>query len=247
MALPSPGNPISMDMIRAELGIPSQAPFSLDAARQGAYVPLNPYSSSRPPSSGPVSLASWYNYCHTCTTLYTHTVYKAGNTAGLQNFVSAAAACFGTRDFPWTVVNNSPTISVGDTLYTLNGSIYEPFLLLSGAGEEPWAYSGTEAKPFRLIIYDSNVNANMVDAIGACGSGTLYNVRYNNNVSTICGEFANDVYTAGTWGTGTTVYTDASLTTPLTGYTYIVETSAGVIYNINPSTGVIGSDTGLNC
>ena len=64
MALPSSGQ-ISMDQIRVELGIPTQSPFGLDEARNGTYVALNPCSTYSPPSSGQVSLSSWYGYDHT--------------------------------------------------------------------------------------------------------------------------------------------------------------------------------------
>jgi hypothetical protein len=35
---------ISLDDVRDELGIPTQAPFSLTSASLGEYVPLNPFS-----------------------------------------------------------------------------------------------------------------------------------------------------------------------------------------------------------
>lgn len=66
MALQTSGT-ITMNDIRTELGIPSQAPFGLDQARQGVYVPLNSCSTNKPPTSGAVSLASWYGYNHAAT------------------------------------------------------------------------------------------------------------------------------------------------------------------------------------
>ena len=61
MALPSSGT-ISMDMIRIELGVPTQSPFGLNEARSGTYVALNQNSPTLPPSSGQVSLSDWYSY-----------------------------------------------------------------------------------------------------------------------------------------------------------------------------------------
>lgn len=61
MALPLSGQ-ISMNDIRIELGVPSQSPFSLDAARAGTYVAINPCSTYKPPATGQVSLADWYGY-----------------------------------------------------------------------------------------------------------------------------------------------------------------------------------------
>ena len=48
-----------------------------------------------------------------------------------------------------------------------------------------------------------------------------------------------------TWGTGVTMYTDAALTTPLTGMTFIQ--LSGEVFNINSGTGVVGSSTGIFC
>ena len=58
-----------------------------------------------------------------------------------------------------------------------------------------------------------------------------------------------DVYTAfgDTITTGTQVFTDTSLTTPLTGYEYIVNAGGGIRYNMDELTGIIGSDTGNVC
>ena len=56
------------------------------------------------------------------------------------------------------------------------------------------------------------------------------------------------VYSAGLpWVFGMIIYTDAGLTTPLTGFNYIVDSSIGIVYNINNSTGAIGLDSGITC
>jgi photosystem II stability/assembly factor-like uncharacterized protein len=105
MSLPSSGT-ISMDMIRAELGVPSQSPFSLNTARSGGYVPINYFAPSYPPNSGEVSLASWYNYCQNC-----------GFTTGTFYYdaTSPINACGGTPD---TTLYWSGTLTYGTILYT---------------------------------------------------------------------------------------------------------------------------------
>jgi len=57
------------------------------------------------------------------------------------------------------------------------------------------------------------------------------------------------VYTVSGAGftTGDTIYTDASLTSPLIGYNYISEVAAGTIFNMNSGTGVVGTSTGNAC
>lgn len=64
MALPSSGT-ISMNDIRVELGVPSQAPFDLLAAVSGTYATLNIWSPSKPSTTAPYTLTSWYSYNHT--------------------------------------------------------------------------------------------------------------------------------------------------------------------------------------
>lgn len=76
-----------------------------------------------------------------------------------------------------------------------------------------------------------------------------YEVRYESNLSLICSETPFTVYitSSGTFNVGATVYTDAALTIPLSGNIYISETTSGTIWNINSSTGLIVSSTGLVC
>ena len=78
-----------MDDIRVELGVPTQSPFGINEARLGTYVSINQFSPSKPPSSGQVSLSSWYSYCQNCG-YNSDTFYYSG--------ASAAAACAGTPD-----------------------------------------------------------------------------------------------------------------------------------------------------
>lgn len=105
MALPASGQ-ISMDDIRVELGVPTQSPFGLNEARNGTYVAINQFSPSKPPSSGQVSLASWYSYCQNCG-YNSDTFYYSG--------ASAAAACAGTPD---TTLYWSGSLAIGTILYT---------------------------------------------------------------------------------------------------------------------------------
>lgn len=164
MALPGSGT-ISMDSIRAELGIPSQAPFDMNTARSGGYVPLNPYSPPLPPNSGTVSLASWYNYCHTCTTLYTFTIYTSATHPGSYGWYTANEACTGTRLYPLTVYSSSSSLTVGSTLYFLSGGVYYPLQVNLFVGQtELWIFNGTGGYPIRLTSDTSNVIAQ----VGTC-------------------------------------------------------------------------------
>lgn len=64
MTLPASGQ-ISFNDLRVELGIPSQAPFSITSAATNGYVTINTNSPSYPNSSTPHSISEWYSYNHT--------------------------------------------------------------------------------------------------------------------------------------------------------------------------------------
>lgn len=66
MPLPLSGQ-LSMNNIRGELGIPTQAPFALDTATNGGYVTLNVCSPYLPNPVNPDAISEWYGYCHTCS------------------------------------------------------------------------------------------------------------------------------------------------------------------------------------
>lgn len=71
-------------------------------------------------------------------------------------------------------------------------------------------------------------------------SGTF---ALGNSQAGVCGASITTLYTPGSPVAGTTLYTDANLTIPVTGYSLVLY--QGVIYNL--SGGVLGSDSGLRC
>ena len=76
-----------------------------------------------------------------------------------------------------------------------------------------------------------------------------YSVRNSLSELTVCAQIPFDVYTAlgETITTGTTVYTNTSLTLPFLLGGYIVEVGVNVIYNISSGSGQIQAPTGGNC
>ncbi len=78
-----------------------------------------------------------------------------------------------------------------------------------------------------------------------CGAGQGRSIIAGNVLYSLCGTPPSVFYTNGNFTVGGILYYDSSLVSPVMGYTYIVYN--GAIYNINPSTGVITSSTGLNC
>lgn len=63
MTLPASGQ-ISFNDLRVEIGVPSQAPFSIADAATGVYGPINTSSPSFPNSSTPHQISEWYSYTH---------------------------------------------------------------------------------------------------------------------------------------------------------------------------------------
>lgn len=72
MVLPSSGQ-ISFNDLRVELGVSSQAPFSITSASTGIYATINTISPSYPNSATPHQISEWYSYNHSATTTTTST------------------------------------------------------------------------------------------------------------------------------------------------------------------------------
>lgn len=226
MSLPTSGA-ISMDMIRAELGVPSQSPFSLNTARSGGYVTLNPNSPTLPPATGAVSLASWYGYCQNCA-------------AYSFSYASTSALACVNND-PITILSNTIPIGVGSILSDANGA-QAPYPYFYSDGSN-WYYA--EGNAFEQTI---------VVSTAACGSVNTATVFMNSFVdypygyadsATACAlggvtGVTAPVYYTGTLGNGTILYLDASLTSVfdadgsfgwywISGYSF--QYASGVIYN----------------
>lgn len=70
-------------------------------------------------------------------------------------------------------------------------------------------------------------------------------IQLGNTLSGVCAAAVSTLYTSGTFVPGSTLYIDAAMTTPVTGFVYALYN--GIIYNLNTSTGVLGTDTGQSC
>ena len=126
MALPSSGT-ISMDMIRIELGVPTQSPFGLNEARNGTYVALNPNSPTLPPSSGQVSLSDWYSYDQSAGgTCECWTIVNEGGGTGNYSYDRCSDGTTLTRNIA-TGVTQTVCASGGTTPFQNTGTltIYE--------------------------------------------------------------------------------------------------------------------------
>lgn len=98
-------------------------------------------------------------------------------------------------------------------------------------------------------IYNINTSTGLVGSPTGnnCASGTPDSYILGNDSSAICPGSLITLYTSGPFAVGETLYVDSALTTPQTGFSFVVLHSTGRIYNLNSTTGAIGSDTGLSC
>lgn len=98
------------------------------------------------------------------------------------------------------------------------------------------------------LVYVLNSTTAVVGAsTGIVCNGLAGVYKLGNSTATICAAGSTTLYTNGSFTVGGILYTDSGLSLPQTGYSYVVNTSNNHIYNLNSSTGVIGSDTGLSC
>lgn len=98
-------------------------------------------------------------------------------------------------------------------------------------------------------IYTVNTSTGEVltDTGSSCENGTENVVALGNNTGTICGAEITEGYTNGVFAVGGILYSDSALTTPVTGYSYVVNTANNTIYGLNSVSGVIMASTGLTC
>jgi hypothetical protein len=72
--------------------------------------------------------------------------------------------------------------------------------------------------------------------------------KLENTLGAVCSAGLTTLYwNGGAFGEGRTMYTDEFLTTPVTGFDFIALASAGEIFNLDDTTGVVGTTTGNFC
>jgi hypothetical protein len=98
-------------------------------------------------------------------------------------------------------------------------------------------------------IYQINSSTGVVGANtgSVCSSGTPGTYIIGNSIPGVCSNIPATYYTNGAFATGLILYNDSALTSPVTGNIYVVNTTTNHIFNLNSSTGLIGSDTGTLC
>lgn len=137
---------------------------------------------------------------------------------------------------PTTIYTGSPFGNIGQILYT-NAGLTVP---LTG-------YAYVEDPSGAIWTVNSSTGELLTDTGLNCNTGTSNVILLGNNTGTICNTEVATGYTNGAFVPGGTLYSDSGLTTPVTGYSYVVNTANNQIYAINSVTGIIGAATGISC
>lgn len=167
---------------------------------------------------------------------------------------SIAGDCSGTDQFdtitsenPVTLYSASPTASaLGNTPINCGVTSYSRVNNMSIVGQVGPLTNGQV-----ITIGGTNVTISIpatCETPYVCLPGTEWTVQYDVSSATICAAPGSFVYTELGSGIfpGVTIYTDPSLTIPLVGYSFI-HYGIGLIYNLNSSTGVVGTSTATFC
>lgn len=104
--------------------------------------------------------------------------------------------------------------------------------------------SGTSGNIYAIDPSTGTVGA---DTGSSCNNGDAGTYSIANSTGSICGVATQTLYTNGAFAPGGTLYSDSALTTPVTGFDYVLNAADGFIYALNNATGVIGLSTGLSC
>lgn len=78
-----------------------------------------------------------------------------------------------------------------------------------------------------------------------------FSVMLGNSIDGACGTDPTTVYTQSTFNEGVFLFTNAALTIPLTGFSYValppIDSICGEIFTMNPTTGQVLLDLGFTC
>lgn len=186
-----------------------------------------------------------------CTSLsYSYTLYYQYTDGPyfFAGYTTSGAACAATTP-TITLYSSSSTVSVGAALYT-DPCGYDAFYANSYSGSYPYFKIGGNYVTFENFSPEITGVGNVIRSVGTCGPVYYtYVVRPSNNLGTICTDPSYTVYSSSILLTaGDFIFYDTALTNPVTGYDYVVRVSGSPdIYNMNPGTGELTSDTGSDC
>ena len=144
----------------------------------------------------------------------------------------------------YNICGNDPVYLFSDKEFGVGAIIYTDFgltTLLTGYSII-CSFDGSDAYSI------DPVTAVVGASLGSSCSGIELLARYSSSHGTVCAATPETVYcTSSSPTTGDIIYSDKALSVPLSGHSYIVIDGSLDIYNINSTTGVIGSAYSASC
>jgi hypothetical protein len=107
-----------------------------------------------------------------------------------------------------------------------------------------------------IVTADGNIytidstTGEVLDATGSsCITGAVGTYKLGDDLNTICESVNVLLYLFTNEGikSGDIIFTDINLTIPQTGFDFIVDSTSGRIFLLDPSTGLVGDELALNC
>lgn len=98
-----------------------------------------------------------------------------------------------------------------------------------------------------IFILNSTTGQVGVNTGSNCTNGTPNSYYLSNSSTLLCSAGVQILYTNGDFAIGKILYSDSALTTPVTGFSFVAQLYSGQMFNLNSSTGQIGSSLGTEC
>jgi len=194
------------------------------------------------------------------------------NTAFMTQFCQASAICANSNDCPaiinfyYNVVGNNLNITriifsaipVSAQVVTVQYKIHtdpsytvvttNAVVNIDGSVVTPISIPVTQGSTYDIQVLDncSSPRSGFMQTI-LITSGSVGNTYLiGNSTATICNAGISQIlYTSGAFAIGKVLYTDAALTSPLTGYAYVVYNNE--VYHVNTVNGIVLNDTSISC
>jgi hypothetical protein len=134
--------------------------------------------------------------------------------------------------------NSNGIVGIGDTIYIFIEGEYYPY-----TGDFDYV-SYNEGSTRKVLNIDTGTGE--ILSKSNCGSSSFeYSVKLGSTDGNACAGTTQTVYSgSNSFNTGMTLYTTSALTTPIAGFEKVVLMPTADIFNINSTTGVVGSNTG---
>lgn len=133
------------------------------------------------------------------------------------------------------------TLGLTNGLYKLK--IISVELLMSGGVTNPLQEPSGTLTFFLAEFEISGGVENLMQEVGGNIQGTYFTgaFKLGNDSEDVCEEIEENLYSDVPFAIGVIMYLDTLLTSPVTGFSYIVH--EGVVYNLNSVTGEVGTGT----